>query len=267
MTYASGGGTGSGAVKQSPRSLVLVVLWLQFDGSQPDVLAVWVRLKRQRQNASSVHHVALYSKQTHKFHVFFRWYWESRSSPLLFKCTLELDGSPWYSLTICSGMEQMARVHNMQDAFPVTELTTSKHWRNVLIPLASSFPMVSTNPSKQQPPGYDSITSESDNNTTTIVLRPFVRDYPGKPVPEETLTHPSSWTPSNLYQLLPSTTIHIILPVQITSLAIFLHNLSPCPLWSTSWSGALHLIFHTFLYPISVFFSHHMPIPSQPVLL
>jgi len=38
-------------------------------------------------------------------------------------------------------------------------------------------------------------------------------------------------------------------------------------LWSTSWSGALHLIFHTFLHPISVFFSQHMPIPSQPVLL
>ena len=30
---------------------------------------------------------------------------------------------------------------------------------------------------------------------------------------------------------------------------------------------ALHLIFHTFLRPISVFFSQHMPIPSQPVLL
>jgi len=24
------------------------------------------------------------------------------------------------------------------------------------------------------------------------VLRPFVRDYPGEPVPEETLTHPPS---------------------------------------------------------------------------
>jgi len=45
--------------------------------------------------------------------------------------------------------------------------------------------------------------------------------------------------------------IHSILPVQITRLAIFLHNLSPCPLWSNSWSGALHLIFHTFLHPIS----------------
>jgi len=32
------------------------------------------------------------------------------------------------------------------------------------------------------------------------------------------------------YQLLPSTTIHSILPVQITCLAIFLHSLSPCPI-------------------------------------
>jgi len=31
-----------------------------------------------------------------------------------------------------------------------------------------------------------------DNTTTTTVLRPFVRDYPGEPVPEETLTHPPS---------------------------------------------------------------------------
>jgi len=28
--------------------------------------------------------------------------------------------------------------------------------------------------------------------TTTTVLWPFVRDYPGEPVPEETLTHPPS---------------------------------------------------------------------------
>jgi len=106
-----------------------------------------------------------------------------------------------------------------------------------------------------------------NNNNTTTMLRPFVHDYPGELVPEETLTHPPSWSSSNLYQLLPSTTIHSILIVQITCLAIFLHNLFPCPLWSISWSGALHLIFHTFLHLISVFFSQHMPIPSQPVLL
>ena len=34
----------------------------------------------------------------------------------------------------------------------------------------------------------------------------------------------------------------------------FLHNLCPCRLLSASWSGALHLILHTFLHPISVFF-------------
>ena len=102
--------------------------------------------------------------------------------------------------------------------------------------------------------------------TTTTVLRPFVRDYPGEPVPEETLTHPPSWSSSNLYQLIPSTTIHSILPVQITCLAIFLHNLFPCPLWSASWCGALHLIFHTFLHPISVFFLQHLPIIIENTL-
>jgi len=35
--------------------------------------------------------------------------------------------------------------------------------------------------------------------TTTIVLRPYVREYPGEPVPEKTLTHPLSWLSSNLY--------------------------------------------------------------------
>ena len=59
-----------------------------------------------------------------------------------------------------------------------------------------------------------------------------------------------SWSSSNLYQLLPSTTIHSILPVQFTCLTILLHNLCLSPLWSTSWSGALHLVLHTFLYPI-----------------
>ena len=42
---------------------------------------------------------------------------------------------------------------------------------------------------------------KTTTTTTTTVLWPFVRDYPGEPVPEETLTHP----PSNLCQLLPST--------------------------------------------------------------
>jgi len=120
------------------------------------------------------------------------------------------------------------------------------------------------------PHSFTTTTTTRTRTTTTTILRPFVRDYPGEPVPEETFTHPPSWSSSNLYQLLPSTMIHSILPVQIACLAIFLHNLSTRPFWSTScscWSGALHLIFHTFLQPISVFFSQNMPIPSQRVLL
>ena len=33
---------------------------------------------------------------------------------------------------------------------------------------------------------------QTTTTTTTTVLRPFVRDHPGEPVPEETLTHPPS---------------------------------------------------------------------------
>jgi len=79
------------------------------------------------------------------------------------------------------------------------------------------------------------------NNTTTIVLwtSPGLPRWAGT---RRNIHTPPSWSSSNLYQLLPSTTIHSILPVQIARLAIFLHNLSPCPFWSMSWSGALHLI-------------------------
>jgi len=31
-----------------------------------------------------------------------------------------------------------------------------------------------------------------NNNTTTTVLQPFVQNYPGEQVPEETLTHSPS---------------------------------------------------------------------------
>jgi len=64
-------------------------------------------------------------------------------------------------------------------------------------------------------------------STVVPTRQPFVGDYPGEPVPKETFTHPPSWSSSNLYQFLPSTTIHSILPVQTTCLAIFFHNLSP----------------------------------------
>ena len=60
------------------------------------------------------------------------------------------------------------------------------------------------------------------------------------------------------YLLPPSTTIRGILPIQSTCLTVFIHNLSPSFLWSTSWPGTLHFILH-FLHPIIVFFSQHMP--------
>jgi len=100
--------------------------------------------------------------------------------------------------------------------------------------------------------------------TTTTVLRSYVRDYPGDPVPEETLTQPPSWS-SNLYQLLPSTMIHSILPVQITCLAFFcttsLHVLFGLPLGlepSTSYSilfftqslSSLHWLQYPHLYDL-----------------
>ena len=97
----------------------------------------------------------------------------------------------------------------------------------------------------------------------------FVRNYLGEPVvPEETFTHSLlSWSSIIIYMPLPSTVIHSILPVQFTCLTILLHILCPSILWSTSWSCSLHFILHTFLHPVIVFFSQHMPIPSQPVLL
>ena len=67
--------------------------------------------------------------------------------------------------------------------------------------------------------------------------------------------------------LSPSTTNHSILHIQSTCSTVFFHNFSPSFLWSTSWPGTLHFILHTFLHPIIVFFSQHMPIPSQPVPL
>ena len=69
------------------------------------------------------------------------------------------------------------------------------------------------------------------------------------------------------YLLSPSTTTHGILCIQSTCSTVFFHNLSPSFLWSTSRPGTLHFILHTFLHPIIVFFSQHMPIPSQPVPL
>jgi len=96
----------------------------------------------------------------------------------------------------------------------------------------------------------------------------FVQDKPGEPIPEETFTQSHlSWSPVVPYLFHPPTIIHGILPVQLTCLTVFLHNLSPSFLWSSSWPGTLHFILHTFLHLIIVFFLQHMPILLQPVLL
>jgi len=60
----------------------------------------------------------------------------------------------------------------------------------------------------------------------------FVRDNPGEPVPEKTLTHShSSWSSIIPYLLPPSITIHGIFPVQFMCLTVFFYNLSPIFLW------------------------------------
>ena len=75
---------------------------------------------------------------------------------------------------------------------------------------------------------------------------------------KHSLIHSShlSWSTDIRYQLPPSTTIHGILLVQFTCLTVLFHNLSPGHLWSSSWSGTLYFILHTFLHPI-IFFSQH----------
>ena len=100
------------------------------------------------------------------------------------------------------------------------------------------------------------------SRTYSIRVVCVVRDYPGKPVTEETFTHSHlSWSSTILYQLPVSTMIDNILPTQFMCLTVFWGNFSPNLLWSTSWSGTLHFILYTFLHP------QHMPILTQPVLL
>jgi len=77
-------------------------------------------------------------------------------------------------------------------------------------------------------------------------------------VSEETFAHSHpSWSSDILCQL-PSSTIRSIassLTVQFTCLTVLFHNLSPGPLWSSSWSGPqlLLLLFLFFLKRLSAF--------------
>ena len=70
---------------------------------------------------------------------------------------------------------------------------------------------------------------------------------------EETFTHSDlSWSSTIIYQFPPSTTIYIIPTVQCA----FLHH-CPSHLWSTSGSGALHFILHTFFFTESLSSFHY----------
>ena len=60
-----------------------------------------------------------------------------------------------------------------------------------------------------------------------------------------THTHPD--------HLPPFTTINGILSVHFTCLTVISYNLSPGPLWSSSWSVNLYFILHTFFHPIIIF--------------
>jgi len=93
----------------------------------------------------------------------------------------------------------------------------------------------------------------------------LVRDNPGEPVPEEIFTYTQlSWSSIAPYLLDPSNMIHGTPPLCSIQMP---DNLSPSFLWSTSWPGTPDFILHTFLHPVILFFSQHMPIPSQPVLI
>jgi len=91
----------------------------------------------------------------------------------------------------------------------------------------------------------------------------FVWHNSVEPVPEEIFIHSHlSWSSIIPYVLPPSFMIHGIL-VQFTCLAVFLHNFRPRFLGlapSTSYSV-------DFFTQSFVFFSQHMPVPSQPIFL
>ena len=92
-------------------------------------------------------------------------------------------------------------------------------------------------------------------------LTAFVRDNPGRPVPQETLTHSHPTGSSDiLYHLPPFTAIHGILFVHFFAcLTVLSYNLSPGPLWSSSWSWTLNFILRTFFTQSSSSFRSTCP--------
>ena len=79
-------------------------------------------------------------------------------------------------------------------------------------------------------------------------LQPFygfvdlIRDNLGEPVAGETFTHSHlSWLSVIPYLLPPSFTIHVILPVQLTYLTAFFHNLQVFLVYLfAAWHSLLH---------------------------
>jgi len=99
--------------------------------------------------------------------------------------------------------------------------------------------------------------------TTTTVLRPFVGDYPGEPVPKK---HSPTHHPDHH----PTFISFFHLPWSIASNLFKLRawqsfcTTSVQILFGLPLSGALHLIFHTFLHPISEYIPHPLLYPPTP---
>jgi len=111
-------------------------------------------------------------------------------------------------------------------------------------------------------------TTHTHTHTTVLWFYGFCLGQPEWAGPEETFTH----TPIIVITCpLSASSIYYDLwhPPCLIHVPDSLFPQSPSFLWFTSWPGTLHFkfILHTFLHPIIVFFSQHMPIPSQPVSL
>jgi len=80
--------------------------------------------------------------------------------------------------------------------------------------------------------------TETHTHTTVLRLSVFCPGLLGL-VGTKKKTFTLSWWSIILYMLLPSIANHGTPPVQFMCLTVFLHNLCPSFLWSTSWSGTL----------------------------
>jgi len=100
--------------------------------------------------------------------------------------------------------------------------------------------------------------------TTTIVLLPFVRDYPGEPVPEETFAHPPSWSSSasSIYYnpQHPPCSNYVLLslfaqPLSVSSLVYLLVWSLPSTLYSIHFFTNQFLLFATHAHTIVTCFA------------